>query len=241
MSAYIELFGLPASGKTTLLGYLVGPAANENLKLLVPLSHSPLTPKEKWTRIVRDASSVTRLQFGRYNTAREIWHACQLFRQPTVALQTRMYLHCVRLESLVHQYCKIASPHDVIAFDQGLFQAIWSLALQADIQDQKMLSELSYPILNVMPSPRLVIFVDTPREVAYRRLVCEPLAHGRLFTLMKEDPSWMDRACMHMQSIWELTGRQPGGRTFRWVPDKGEARDLIDLIKRCRGTNGKRH
>jgi hypothetical protein len=239
MSAYIELFGLPASGKTTLLESLVEPAANENLKLLVPLPRSPLTPKDKWNKFVRDVSSVTRLQFGRFNVSREIWRACQLFRQPTITQQTRRYLDCVRLESLVRQYSRIASQHDVIAFDQGLFQAIWSLALQADVQDQKMLSEITKPILNVMTTPHLVIFVDTPREVAYRRLVREPPGHGRLVSLMKEDPSWMDHACMHLETIWDLTGRQPGVRTFHWIPDKVDARDLIDLIKRCSSTNRK--
>ena len=238
MSAYIELFGLPAAGKTTLLKSLAKPAANENLELLLPLSQSPLKSEREWTRSVRNVSSVIRFHIGDFNISREIWYACQLFRQPTIAQQTRMYINCVRLESLVRQYCKITSQNDVIAFDQGLFQAIWSLALLADVQDHMMLSEITKPILNVMTTPHLVIFVDTPREVAYRRLICEPQGHGRLVSLVKQDPSWMDRACMHLETIWDLTGRQPGVQTFRWIPDKMDARDLIDLIKRCSRNTG---
>ena len=64
-----------------------------------------------------------------------------------------------------------------------------------------------------MTTPHLVIFFDTPREVAYRRLICEPQGHGRLVSLMKQDPSWMYRACRHLETIWDLTGRQPEVQT----------------------------
>ena len=233
MIVHIEFFGLPASGKTTLLESLIPVAATENLNLSVPLPRGPVTPKDKWNKLVRDVTSVVGIQCSAPNVSEEIWHAGQLFKQPTVAQQVRMYLNCLRLEGLVRKYRKIASQNDVIAFDQGLFQAVWSLALRADIKDQAMLERGSTSILRAMTKPDLVIFADTPPEETYRRLMCKPAAHGRFLALMKQDSAWMDRACAHLEFIWNLSVCLPGVQTFHWIPEKFESRDVIDFIKRC--------
>ena len=231
MVGRIEFLGLPAAGKTTILRSLVPIADQQGLRLLVPLPPAASNDLERWQKIVRDTKSVIRLPCIAPIRAKDIWRACRYFEQPTIQAHLRMYLNCLRLEGLVDKYRGIAKFNDVIAFDQGLFQAIWSLTLCTDGGDPALYERGMARITEVMTKPDLVILVDTSAAEIHRRLQLEPAGHGRLPGLIKCDPRWLERAAVRLESIWNHCRREPGVKTFRLSAESFDAHMLVDLIR----------
>lgn len=211
----VELFGLPACGKTTLVEALSPLMHASGRKMLVPLPRQPSTVRQRGEKAIRDWSAIGRMACGTLDGATAIWHACRRFEQPTTSQQIRLFLGCLRLEGLTRNYRELAREGEIIMFDQGLFQAIWSLALGSRTGDVTKLEQAATDLLKCMTMPDLVVLIDTPPAEVRRRLKLGPRGHGRLGNLIRQDPIWMDQASARLHLIWSVCRHQPDIRTYR--------------------------
>lgn len=227
---HIELIGLPAAGKTTLVENLQHCSLGRDRNIIAPLKRAPVTSGEKAAKRYRDLTSVSRLLFGNPARAHRIWRACAGFGQPSLALQVRMYLNCLRVDSLARSGLGNTHENREVILDQGIFQAVWSLALRANIQSQERLLQCSNALLSNLAMPELVILVDIPADIVSRRLALEPKAHGRLPGLLKSNPDWMHQAQEILDCIWGIACDEPLVRTFRYVPGNNTLHDVERAI-----------
>lgn len=227
---HIELIGLPAAGKTTLLENLQGSDLTRGRVIHAPLKRAPVTIVERLARRGRDISSVSRQLFGNPSRARAIWRACGAFGQPSMTQQLRMYLNCLRVDSLARSNRGRAGKNNTVILDQGIFQSVWSLALRADFESRERYLQCARNLLGCLATPTLVILVDVPSELSLQRLMRDPKPHGRLPVLLVSDPAWMDRAQEVLEDIWDIACDDPVIRTFRYVPDDDSLQEVVHAI-----------
>jgi deoxyadenosine/deoxycytidine kinase len=232
MMRHIELIGLPAAGKTTLVENLQHGGLARDRDIIAPLKRAPVTAGEKAAKRYRDLTSVSRQLFGNPARSHRIWRACTGFGQPSLALQVRMYLNCLRVDSLARS--DNGNTHKVkdVILDQGIFQAVWSLALRANIQSRERLLQCSKNLLDNLAIPELVILVDIPADIACRRLSLEPDAHGRLAGLLESNPDWMRQAQEILDWTWAIACDEPMIKTFRYDPANNSLHDVERAIRR---------
>lgn len=228
---HIELLGLPASGKTTLVENLQQGSHARDREIIAPLKRAPVTIGERTAKRYRDFTSVSRQLFGDPARSHRIWRACTGFGQPSLALQVRMYLNCLRVDSLARSGNGNTHKIKDVILDQGIFQAVWSLALRANIQSQERLLQCSRDLLGNLAMPELVILVDIPADIACRRLALEPKAHGRLAGLLESNPDWMHQAQEILDWTWAIACDEPMIKTFRYDPGNDSLQDVERAIK----------
>lgn len=229
---HIEILGIPAAGKTTLVERLLQGTIPADHVVDAPLTRAPVTPKQKLAKRYRDLISVTLQLLGNPVRAYRIWRACSVFRQPSASLRIRMYLSCLRVDWLARRGNGNADDGRVVILDQGIYQAVWSLALRADIDpgDDRFL-QCCRQLIACLAVPGLVILLDTPVDVARRRLDSEPDAHGRLPKLLEADAGWMRRTQQIVETLWSLACSEPRVATLRYVPDEDTLTDIENAIR----------
>lgn len=229
---HIELLGLPAAGKTTLVENLQHGGLARDRDIIAPPKRAPATFGEKADKRYRDLTSVSRQLFGKPVWSHRIWRACAGFEQPSLAQQLRMYLNCLQVDDLARSALGSASENRAVILDQGIFQAVWSLALRANIQSREQLRQCSRALLDNLAMPELVILVDIPMDIACRRLALEPKAHGRLSALLESNPAWMHQAQEILDWTWAIACDERKIRTFRYDPGNDSLRDVEHAIRR---------
>ena len=171
---HIELIGLPAAGKSTLVEDLQHGNLACDRVIVAPLKRAPVTLGEKLSKRYQDLVSVSRQLLGSPFRSLRIWRACGAFRQPSTILRLRMYINCLRADILARSAHARANEHSLVVLDEGIYQAVWSLALRADFQSRDQFLLCSRNLLDSLAKPELVILVDTSMELARHRLALEP-------------------------------------------------------------------
>ena len=143
MAKHLELFGLPAAGKTTLLGRLADITLPGSARMTVPMKTAPMSFNDYTVKFMQDLTSVLRMLLSNSRHSTQLWHACSAFEHPTTTLQVRQFINVLRLESFTRRSFARRNKDGLVVFDQGVFQAIWSLVLQARIDDQDQVLEKS--------------------------------------------------------------------------------------------------
>jgi hypothetical protein len=228
---HIELIGLPAAGKTTMVENLQHGELARERTIIAPLTRAPVTLFEKLSKRFRDLVSVSRQLLGSPFRSRRIWRACGAFRQPSTMLRLRMYLSCLRADSLARSAHARANEYHLIVLDQGIYQTVWSLALRAEFRSRAQLLQCCRRLLGCLALPGQVILIDTPADIARQRLVEESDLHGRLPRLLESDPGWMLRAQEILDGIWEIASDEPLVKTLRYTPGKDTLKDVELAIR----------
>jgi uncharacterized protein YgfB (UPF0149 family) len=86
-------------------------------------------------------------------------------------------------------------------FDEGLYQALWSIALGAQRQDWAVNLPLLQP---VSPGPGLTVVVETSLETVQRRLAARPGCESRLEKWLPDDPQILFKAARAMEVVTDL-------------------------------------
>jgi hypothetical protein len=141
-----------------------------------------------------------------------------------------MFLNCVRFEALARGNGSEAADAGVVIFDQGIYQAIWSLALRAPRHILDDLSRNAQPLLKLTRTPDLVVLVDTPAEVVRDRMRAAPTGHGRLPFLIQQDPHWLTKAEQSLNSVWQLACQGPPPLTYSLASTQSALEDLVKLV-----------
>lgn len=164
----IELFGAPASGKSTLAIALVIALRKKGFKVqlnasarsteraannddMITDSANPQSPAAKLVNIIQLLIMPDHTDEVAVNLLRTL---------PPISWASKARLR--RYLSYLQRTWKAARAHDGITiFDQGYLTALCSLAVRAKIFDARNLSQS----LALLPRPDLLIFMDTPRDV----------------------------------------------------------------------------
>jgi len=232
---HIEFLGIPAAGKTTLVEAVAHGALAADHVIIAPLTRAPVTPAQRLSKRYRDLVSVSLQLLGNPARAVRIWRACSAFRQPSTSMRVRMYLSCLRVDWLARRGAAGTGNGHLVILDQGVYQAVWSLALRAEFDGEDQFLQSCRRLLACLAMPSLVILVDTPPEVARQRLTREPDAHGRLPKLLESDSDWMHRTHQIVESLWRIACNDPLVATFRYMPGTNTPSDIEQAIRQRPG------
>jgi hypothetical protein len=236
---HIEFIGLPAAGKSTLIEALKHGDLARDRAIVAPLKRRPVTLAEKLSMRLQDFVSVSRQLLGSPIRSHRIWRACAAFRQLSTALRLRMFLNCLRVDILARNAHTTANENNLVILEQGIYQAVWSLALQTDFRNRERFLQCCIRLIDCLAMPGLIILVNTPADVARQRLAKEPDLHGRLPRLLESDLGWMRRAQENLEGLWEIACDDPRIKTFRYTAGEDTLSDL-ELTLRQLSTPGER-
>lgn len=228
---HVEFLGIPASGKTTLAEHLLDRRVAADRVIVAPSTRAPTTPRARLSKRWRDLVSVSLQVLGSPARSYRIWHACRAFRQPSVVRWFRLYLNCLRVDQLARSAKTRARQNEILVLDQGVYQAVWSLALRAQFRSDEQFVEGCRRLLACLAAPGLVVMVDTPVDVARQRLAQEPDEHGRLPALLASEPGWMHRAQEILDSLWALADTEPQTDTLRYRSGKDSLEDIGSALR----------
>lgn len=223
---HIEFIGLPAAGKTTMVENLQHSDLVRERVIIAPLKRAPVTLSEKLTKRFQDLILVSRQLLGSPFRSRHIWRACGAFRQPSILMWLRMYLNCLRADSLARSAHARTNENNLTVLDQGIYQTVWSLALRAEFRSRDHLQQCCRHLLGCLAMPGQVILIDTPADIARQRLAEETDLHGRLPKLLESDSGWMLQAQEILDGIWEIASDEPLIKTLRYTPGEDTLKDV---------------
>lgn len=228
---HIEFLGLPAAGKTTLARRLLHSDLAAGRNIFMPWKGYPITFGEKLEKLQRDINSAGKYLLGRPAKSFDIWCTCARFRQPSYVRQIRTFLNCLRAESLAKKLLISGISGDLILFDQGVFQAVWSLALESPMGSRgAQIEEFAEDLLDMLTLPDMVVRLDTPIDVIPDRLVSEPDEHRRFGRLIVTDPAWLDRGAKLIETLWHIACNRRNVATLRLTPDDDPVAALVGAM-----------
>lgn len=228
---HVEFFGLPAAGKTTLVEELLQGTLAIEQAVVAPLTRTPVTLSERAARRSRDLISVAGQLLVSPRKSLRIWRACRAFRQPSRSLWLRMYLNCLRVDWLARRTGMKAGETCRVILDQGVYQAVWSMALRADFNSDDQIPRACRQLLGCLATPALVVLVETPPDVVRQRLVSEPDFHGRLPRLLGLNSDWMQRTQKILDTLWQIAASEPSITTLRHSPAEDSLSDIEHAIR----------
>ena len=167
----VELCGLPGAGKTSLSraigGGRAGFAVTRPNRTVAP--DIPDVP-----RIARKLGLVAEEALRRGAFELEMAHLIGRSRQPGLGGAAARWVQWASTQALMRRARDVPGVH---LFDEGVLQALWSLALRGD--PAATLRALGGSV-GRWSSPDLVIVVDPPVELVARRLSDRRSTHSRL-------------------------------------------------------------
>jgi thymidylate kinase len=220
----IELFGPPASGKTTLARALATVLERDGFDVQLIASSRPAE------RGSIEVESARALSFYRTALTAPMSRAAKLASAAPVLLTgsrsdeltanlmdllpPRTLLRSVRLRrllSLLSRSWKMARASDrIVIFDQGFLTVLCSMALLARFVDRNILVRG----LALIPRPNLLIRLDAPREILESRLHSRLARQGRVERLFEFDLQTTLRQIETTSEVAHLL-QEKGGRMMR--------------------------
>jgi Mrp family chromosome partitioning ATPase len=194
-SLVVTFVGLPGTGKSTLSAR----AAQLLRQRGIPCRVCEEAPFRK---LRNKAAWVAREVIGHpWRAARSV-RGILATRQRSVLDLVKMVVNWFCLSFLIRRAAKAGG---VCLFDEGLYQALWSIGLGS--RNEGWLSSL--PLLDpVPPAPNLTVVVRSSLKTVGRRLAARPVCASRLEQWLPQDPGILGKAGRLMGVIEELVGRR---------------------------------
>jgi Mrp family chromosome partitioning ATPase len=191
----VTFVGLPGTGKSTLSARVAEALCRRGIPCRVCDEAAFRKPGNKVAWVAREV------------VARP-WRSVRAVRG-IVATRQRSFLDLVKM--VVNWFClsflirRAAAAGGVGLFDEGLYQALWSIGLGARNEDWLR----SLPLLDpVPPAPSLTVVVQGRLETVERRLAARPGCASRLEKWLPKEPGLLTEAGRLMEVIQGLVDRR---------------------------------
>lgn len=193
----IELFGPPASGKTTLARALAVRLRTKGYMAVLRLSYRPMERTalcscgislgryhssviDRLTRPIAEMFAIARHPLA---NSRDLATARKLIKLLPPASIFSSIKNSQYLSRLSHSWYETSRLSQVALFDQGFVQAVCSLALVAEISDESAIMNA----LDYVPKSDLLVRLDTPLELLEDRLNSRRGHQGTIERLFEHD------------------------------------------------------
>jgi thymidylate kinase len=190
----VTFVGLPGTGKSTLTSRVAEALRQRGIPCRVCDETAFRKTRNKAAWVLREVAA-------------RPWRSIRAVRG-IVATRQRSVLDLVKM--VVNWFClsflirRAAAAGGVGLFDEGLFQALWSIGLGARNEDWLNSLALLDP---VPPAPTLTVVLQSRLETIERRLAARPVCCSRLERWLPEDPGLLTKAGRLMELIQELIAR----------------------------------
>lgn len=194
----IEFFGAPGAGKTTLASALAGrlrerghmveiisslgyrPTEHRSGRLDASLRHRVGTTARRLILPMVDMLSRAGQLFANSREAREATAILRILPPKNLIWLLRMYQYILR-SICAWQRARLTA--DIVVFDQGFVQAVYSLALVSRTVDEELIARA----LSAIPESDLLIRLDAPREILASRLADRRSRQSKVERLLEFD------------------------------------------------------
>lgn len=190
----VEFLGLPGVGKSTISHQVAEILRKEGISVAEPtyvLAHKTRTH----TRILKKSAHAIWGTLCRPSRACLLASVVVASRQRSIGDSARTLFNCLFLSSLMRR-CEQAG--GIYLFDQGMFQALWSIGFHAD--DRAFVNSL-HKLCNVILLPAVIVLVEAPVESIKQRLTGRIGFASRLEKQDMDDTFSWERAVSVLEGI----------------------------------------
>ncbi|MFH0946843.1 MAG: hypothetical protein V2A76_16745 [Planctomycetota bacterium] len=213
----IEFLGLPAAGKTTLALAVADILRAEGVRVFLPAVHE-VHPSGG----VRNKASRLAFLCGRF-----LRHPAALWRAFAAIRRTRQETHA-DLRTVLENLVTVAwlaerarAEGGVHLFDQGVFQAVWSVGLNAAYFDAKR-------HLTRLPRPDLLVLVTVEPQSGLSRLAARAEDGSRLGQVIHGQPHLYVHASNVLDAVREAADGLARERKIRIMSLDGTSPDHLE-------------
>ena len=194
----VEFAGLPGAGKSTLARGVTRILRQAGIPVEEALGG--FAAKSRGVALLRKAAYVGREGLRRPRHAYRSALAICATEQRSVADAVRVFHNWLLVSSLMEERANAAG---IRLFDQGVFQAVWSIGYSARAGALAQVVERLRPLL---PRPDLVVLVEASTLTVKRRLTARPYGRSRL-ELSLDDQDLFLRAAMLLEELKSTLAR----------------------------------
>lgn len=190
----VSFVGLPGTGKSTLTSHVAAMLRQRGIPCRI-------CDETAFRKIRNKAAWIAREIVARPRQSIRAVRGIVATRQRSILDLVKVAVNWLCLSFLIRR----PAADGVRLFDEGLFQALWSIGLGARNED--WLSSLAF--LDPVPSaPSLTVVVQGRLETIEQRLAARPVCSSRLEKWLPEEPGILIKASHLMEVIQELVARR---------------------------------
>lgn len=193
-SFIVEFIGLPGVGKTTVSNRVAALLRQRGISVN-ELSNIELFKHRKYKRIIRKGIFIAREVI--FNP-KGVWLSARIIissKQRSIKDLIKVFLNWVYVSSMKKSCIEVYGVH---LFDQGIFQALWSIGFGATAVDFPSLAKILFNSLEV---PHVVVILNAGQDIIEKRLKKRTICHTRLEKWKLDDGQIIKKATSLLNNI----------------------------------------